>query len=211
MPLQRQISAVDGHVGAGDETRHIRRQEDRRPRDVLRLAGAAPVPLEPRRRTAILVEPAANYGSSESPLLYVASGNFYAKPESGQVMVSPADETPCEPCDVRPEELDIAITVDRLQQITTMDVRRVAHSWAGLRTFCPDRRHCVGFDAQAEGFFWLVGQGGCGVQTAPAMGQLVRGLIRQEGVPGALGDLGVTAEQLSPQRFPETARAGHNS
>ena len=105
------------------------------------------------------------------------------------------------PCDVQPEELDIAIAVDRIQAATTLEIRRIHNSWAGLRTFAADKTHVAGFDPRREGFFWLAGQGGFGIQTAPAMARLTAALATGGPVPEDLVALGVTAEALSPARF----------
>jgi D-arginine dehydrogenase len=112
-------------------------------------------------------------------------------------MVTPCDETPMHAHDVQPDELDVAIGIDRMQQALAIEVRRVEHAWAGLRTFAPDRNFVFGFDAAVEGFFWCVGQGGYGIQTAPAAGRLVADLVlgREPGAAGAV--LGA----LDPGRF----------
>jgi D-arginine dehydrogenase len=116
-------------------------------------------------------------------------------------MGSPADETPMPPCDVQPDELDIAIAVDRIQTATTLEIRRIGKSWAGLRTFAADKTMVVGFDPARQGFFWLAGQGGYGIQTAPAMGRLTAALATGAAVPEDLAALGITAEAVSPARF----------
>ena len=103
--------------------------------------------------------------------------DFYFKPDAGQLMISPADETPSDPCDAQPEDLDVATGVYRFEQATGLDIRHVNHSWAGLRTFAPDRVFVAGFDPRSEGFFWLAGQGGYGVQSSPAMARLTRFLV----------------------------------
>ena len=136
---------------------------------VAETAGIRPVGLIPHRRTAVIVDAP---GSSEWPMVNDATETLYFKPDAGRLMVSPADATPCEPCDAQPDELDIAITIDRLQQATTLDVRRVSHRWAGLRTFSADHSPVVGEDAEAKGFIWLAGQGGFGVMTSPALSAL---------------------------------------
>ena len=112
-------------------------------------------------------------------------------------MVSPADETPTAPHDVQPNELDVAIGIDRMQQALSIEVRRVEHAWAGLRTFTPDRSLAFGWDRSAEGFFWCVGQGGYGIQTSPAAGRLVADLIAGRDP----GDAGQIVERISPARF----------
>jgi D-arginine dehydrogenase len=102
---------------------------------------------------------------------------FYFKPDAGRLLLSPADETPCAPCDAQPDDLDVAIAVDRFEQATTVTVQRVRHQWAGLRSFVADRSPVIGFDSQADGFFWLAGQGGYGIQTAPAAARLAAALL----------------------------------
>ena len=133
---------------------------------VAQLAGVRPAGLVPKRRTALLVDAP---GSAGWPMVNDATETLYFKPDAGRLMVSPADQTPSEPCDAQPEELDVAIAMDRLQHITTLSAQRVSHRWAGLRTFAPDHSPVVGEDAAAPGFFWLAGQGGFGVMTSPAL------------------------------------------
>ena len=113
------------------------------------------------------------------------------------MMVSPADETPMHPHDVQPDELDVAIAIDRMQQALDIDVRRVEHSWAGLRTFTPDGSLAFGFAKDQSGFFWCVGQGGYGIQTAPAAGQLVADMIAGRDPGPASAILGA----IDPSRF----------
>ena len=165
------------------------------------MAQAAPVGLMPKRRTAILFRGPAHIRYSEWPAFIDADEEFYVRPESGALMGSPADETPMEPCDVQPEELDIAIAVDRLQMATTLEIKTISRSWAGLRSFVADKTPVVGFDPRAEGFFWLAGQGGYGIQTAPSMGRITANLVVNDGVPDDLRKFGVREEDLSPDRF----------
>jgi D-arginine dehydrogenase len=107
-----------------------------------------------------------------------AGHGWYARPEARtRLLVSPADETPMHPHDVQPDELDIALGIDRMQAALAIAVRRVEHAWAGLRTFTPDGSLAFGWDRDVEGFFWSVGQGGYGIQTCPAAGQLVADLV----------------------------------
>ena len=145
--------------------------------EVARLAGVAPLGLTPCRRTGVIIDPAP-YETEHWPLVNDVDHTWYVRPEARtRLMVSPADETPVEPQDIQPDELDIAVAIDRMQQALEIPVRRVERSWAGLRTFTPDRSLAIGWDGAAEGFFWCVGQGGYGIQTAPAAGQLVADLI----------------------------------
>ncbi|MEO3432042.1 FAD-binding oxidoreductase [Inquilinus sp. CAU 1745] len=168
---------------------------------VAALAGARPVGLVPCRRTAIVVDARDGDDVSRWPLTGDVAESFYFKPESGRIMISPADETPVEPHDVQAEEMDIAVAVDRFTNAVDIPVRRIAHRWAGLRTFAPDRTPVVGYDPEAEGFFWLAGQGGYGIQTSPAMGMLAGALVLGESVPHDLTRAGVDPAALSPGRF----------
>ena len=126
---------------------------------------------------------------------------FYFKPEAGRLLASPADETPSEPCDAGADEMDVAICVERIQAAADIPVRRVVRAWAGLRSFAPDRSPVIGFDANTPGFFWLAGQGGYGVQTAPAAARLAAALAGGRPIPADVAEAGVTAEDLSPARF----------
>ena len=138
--------------------------------EVAQLAGLSPIDLTPMRRTAAMIE--APVEASEWPVVHSISGNLYFKPEGTSLMVSPQDETPSPPMDAFPEDLDIAIALDNFSKISDYPVNHVQHSWAGLRTFAPDRLPVVGPDSNSNGFFWLAGQGGFGVQTSPALGKL---------------------------------------
>ena len=117
---------------------------------------------------------------------------FYLKPDAGKLLISPADETLSEPCDAQPEELDIAICVDRIQTAFDLQIRRIDHKWAGLRSFLPGGDPMAGYDPDAPGFFWLAGQGGYGIQSAPAMARSAAALVQGLELPGDVADLGVT-------------------
>jgi D-arginine dehydrogenase len=169
--------------------------------EIAELAGAKPVGLVAKRRTAITFDAPDGLDTRNWPLAVGVAEDFYFKPDSGRLMGSPADETPMPPCDVQPDELDIAIAVDRIQAATTLEIARIGRSWAGLRTFAADKTTVVGFDPACAGFFWLAGQGGYGIQTAPAMGRLAAALATGATVPADLAELGVTAEAVSPARF----------
>ncbi len=167
------------------------------------LAGLGPLGIQPKRRTAIIVDgPGDGHGSAAWPLIVDAAHTWYCKPEpGGKLLLSPADETPVPPSDVQPEELDIALAVDRFQAAVRLSVRRVEHSWAGLRSFAPDGDLVIGWDPRAEGFFWLAGQGGYGIQTAPAAGRLAAGLIRQGKAPESILATGLDPAELAPLRL----------
>lgn len=165
---------------------------------VAELAGVAPLGLSPKRRTIIAIDPPAGMDISAWPFVHSAAGDFYMLPEAGQILVSPVDEVPDDPCDAQPDEYDIALAADRLEHYTTLRVSRIAHRWAGLRTFTADRTPTAGFAPDAPGFFWLAGQGGYGLQTAPAMAEIVEALITGGEWPAGLG---VAPAQIRPERL----------
>jgi D-arginine dehydrogenase len=169
--------------------------------EIARLAGVDPLGIEPRRRTAVIIDPPAGVSVNDWPMVLAADESFYFKPDAGKLLVSPADETPSAPCDAQPEDLDVAIAVDRLEAATTLTVSRVSHRWAGLRTFVRDRSPVVGFDANAPGFCWLAAQGGYGIQTAPALSKLTAALVRGLAVPDELVACGVDSAALAPARL----------
>jgi D-arginine dehydrogenase len=165
--------------------------------DVATIAGAAALGLQPCRRTAAIIDPSP-FDVSNWPMICDINEGWYARPEARtRLMVSPADATPTHPHDVQPEEIDVAIGIDRMQQALDIPVRRIEHSWAGLRTFTPDGSLAFGWDPRVEGFFWCVGQGGYGIQTAPAAGRLVADLVlgRDPGEAAALTAV------ITPARF----------
>ena len=144
--------------------------------EVALRAGEAAVGIQPYRRTIVQLrtEPVA---PAELPLVIDALGRFYFKPEAGRLWLSPHDETACDPCDCGAEEYDVALAIDRLEQVVDWRVERVEHSWAGLRSFAPDRLPIYGFASEARDFFWCAGQGGFGIQTAPAAAKLAASLL----------------------------------
>jgi D-arginine dehydrogenase len=169
--------------------------------EVAALAQARPVGLVPKRRTAILFQPPAGMRIEAWPTVIDADEEFYFRPDAGKIMASPADETPMPPCDVQPEELDIAILVDRLERAIDMPIPRIEHRWAGLRSFVRDKTPVVGYDDEIEDFFWLAGQGGYGIQTAPGIARLTARLARHQPVPDDLAALGVRSGDLAPARL----------
>lgn len=171
------------------------------------LAGLAPLGLQPLRRTAIVVDAPDGVDPSDWPSTIDVDEGFYFKPEAGRLIVSPADETPSPPMDAWPDDMDVAICVERLQAAADIPVRRIRRSWAGLRTFAPDRTLVIGHDPRAEGFFWMAGQGGYGMQTAPAAAELAAALALGE-TPQRLLDAGVEPELYAPARLLQRADAG---
>jgi D-arginine dehydrogenase len=168
---------------------------------VARLAGLPPVGLVPMRRTVLTIAPPPGIDASRWPMTLDIEEDFYFKPDAGRLLVSPADETPVPPSDVQPDELDIAIAIDRLMRATTIEVQRVERKWAGLRSFVPDKTTVNGFDPLADGFFWLAGQGGYGIQTAEAMARCAASLIGAGVLPADVRAAGLDAATLSPARF----------
>lgn len=143
---------------------------------VAAMAGVLPLGIAPYRRTVaqLRTTPAA---PAALPLVLDLGESFYFKPESGRLWLSPHDETPSEPCDAAPEEIDVALALDRFAQVADWQVDHVEHRWAGLRSFAPDRLPVYGFDAGEPAFFWFAGQGGFGIQTAPAAAALGAALL----------------------------------
>jgi D-arginine dehydrogenase len=143
------------------------------------LFGSAPKGLQPLRRTMVVLrtdpEPPA-----DMPVVLDAAGRFYFKPDAGRVWLSPHDETPDVAHDVRPDEMDVAMVIDRFEKATYFRVLKLETSWAGLRTFAPDRRPVLGWDGEVEGLFWCAGQGGFGIQTAPAVSALCARILTKE-------------------------------
>jgi len=169
--------------------------------EVAALAGVAPVGLRPLRRTLFTVPAPDGMEIAHLPLAADVDETFYLKPEGPQFLCSPADETPSSPCDARADEVDIALALDRIREATILEARHVRSSWAGLRTFTADRAPVAGYDPGAEGFFWLVGQGGFGLQTAPALARVAASLVRGSGIPAGLAAAGLTPAALHRDRL----------
>ncbi|MGI9295386.1 MAG: NAD(P)/FAD-dependent oxidoreductase, partial [Pseudomonadales bacterium] len=165
------------------------------------LAGIGGLGITPMRRTAVLIDPPVDVNIGNWPMVVDIDEQLYFKPDAGQLLISPADETPSVACDARPEELDVAIAVDRFKKMTGMEVRRINHRWAGLRSFASDRNFVLGFDPRATGFFWLAGQGGYGVQTAPAVANLATALITRTPLTSEFTALSTLSDILAPQRL----------
>jgi D-arginine dehydrogenase len=149
------------------------------------------------RRTIIVFDAPEGIDVSRLPFTKSVPDELYFGPEAGRIFASPMDEIPTDPCDAQPEEYEMALAAHRVEERTTMTVRRIEHRWAGLRTFAPDRLPVVGFAPDVEGFFWLAGQGGAGLQTSPAIARIVASLIA--GIRWPVDD--VTPAEISPTRF----------
>ena len=168
--------------------------------EIARLAGVAPLGLQPLRRTIIVFDAPAELDVRDWPFTKTAVDDFYMLPESGRLLACPVDEVPSEPGDAQPEEYDIALAASKVEHYTSIPIRRISHSWAGLRTFTGDRVPVAGFAADADGFFWLAGQGGYGLQTSPAMSVITESLIAGTPWPNELTDWGITPAAMSPER-----------
>ncbi|HTT00553.1 MAG TPA: FAD-dependent oxidoreductase [Steroidobacteraceae bacterium] len=175
--------------------------------EVAALAGLEQIGLAPLRRTVVIVELPDGMRWEPGSFVHSLDESFYFVPESGGILLSPQDETPVDAHDVQPEELDVATAIARFEAVTSIVVKRVRSQWAGLRTFARDRLPVVGFDERAAGFFWCVGQGGFGLQTAPMLSQAAAALILRQGWPAELQSQGVSARDIAPQRL-RTAVAG---
>jgi len=167
--------------------------------NIAALAGAATIPITPYRRTIaqLRTDPAM---PADMPLIMDALGRFYFKPEAGgRLWLSPHDETAVDAHDVAPEELDVAIAIDRFEQAVDWRVLARERAWAGLRSFAPDRVPVYGFDAQVPGFFWFAGQGGFGIQTAPAAAMIGAALLLDTALPAEVAAIDI--ERYAPARF----------
>lgn len=173
--------------------------------EVAAMAGIAPIGITPLRRTVITFDAPEGMDVSAWPFTKTVGPGFYIEPEGrGRILACPMDEHPTGPCDAQPEEEDVALAAWRVEEATTLQVRRIASKWAGLRSFAPDRRPVAGFDARAPGFFWLAGQGGFGLQTSPAMALAVESLAAGTEWADELRAVGLAPDSLSPARFAST-------
>jgi D-arginine dehydrogenase len=171
---------------------------------VAEAAGAKRLDIVPKRRTMVQLQ-VGQSGLRDLPLVSDAEGTFYFKGEADESLwLSPHDEIASKPCDAAPEEIDVALAIGRFEQVVDWPVLRVERSWAGLRSFAPDRLPVYGYDTEVSGFFWCVGQGGVGIQTAPAAAAMAGAQLLEEQLPGVVAhiDPGV----FSPARFSNFTR-----
>lgn len=170
--------------------------------EIARMAGVAPIGIQPRRRTVTSFAAPDGKDVSRWPFTKTVGEGFYLLPEGrGQLLASSMDQTPSDPCDAAPEELDIAIAADRVEQATTLPIRRIAHSWAGLRSFAPDELPVIGAAAGAPGFFWCAGQGGAGFQTAPALSRIAAAAVLGAPFPADCAAAGLAFATFAPARL----------
>ncbi len=169
--------------------------------EVARLAGLAPLGLVAKRRTAVVFDPPTGVDCGSWPAVIDADERFYFIPDAGRILASPADETPTAPADAQPEDIDVAVAIDRVERATTLKVASIGRKWAGLRSFFPDKVPAVGPDATEDSFFWLAGQGGYGIMTSSAMGRSAAALAAGHDLPDDLRDLGLTRQDMDPARL----------
>ena len=163
------------------------------------LCGPTKLGIEPKRRTMVQLR-VGRSGLRDLPLVDDANGTFYFKGEGDRtVWLSPHDEIETDPCDAAPEEIDIAIAIERFQSVVNWPIARVERSWAGLRSFAPDRLPVSGFDADVLGFFWCAGQGGFGIQTAPAAAKMAAAQLLGEAPDPMVAHIDPAV--FSPRRF----------
>jgi D-arginine dehydrogenase len=165
------------------------------------LAGLAPLNLIPYRRTAFTFDAPPGVDAARWPMIIDADEQFYVKPDAGRVLGSLSEEVASPPCDIQPDDLDVAIAVDRIESAMTFPINRVIRAWAGLRTFGPDRNPVSGFEDSAPGFYWHGAIGGYGIQTAAALGAFAAAMIAGRELPAELAGCGVRAAELAPARL----------
>jgi D-arginine dehydrogenase len=168
---------------------------------VAELAGQRPIGLQPKRRSMAVVPPPDGMNAMSWPLLGDVGETWYCKPQSGKLLVSPADAAPVEPHDAYADDMTLAEGIDRFQQATEMEVTRVERTWGGLRSFAPDGNPVVGYGKGDASFFWLIGQGGYGIQTSPALSRLAAALVLNRKPPADIMDEGLDLATISPDRF----------
>jgi D-arginine dehydrogenase len=169
--------------------------------DIARMAGADPVGLVPKRRSAFIFAPPDGMASAHWPLFLDVRQSFYIKPDAGMLLGSPCNADPVAPHDVQVEELDIAIAIDNIERLTTLRITRPTHVWAGLRSFVADGELVGGYDPKAPGFFWAAGQGGYGIQSAPGAGRYYAAMLLGEDASPLLASFGFDPARISPARF----------
>jgi D-arginine dehydrogenase len=169
--------------------------------DIGRMAGAIDIGLVPKRRTALIVSAPPAVDPGRWPLTIDIDEAFYLKPDAGRLLVSPANEDPEPPCDIQPDEMDVALCVDRIESAFDLQIRRIESKWAGLRSFVADKSPVCGFDPQADGFFWLAGHGGYGIQSAPALSRAAAALACDLDIPDDILALGLDPAAIKPERL----------
>ncbi|MFN4144076.1 NAD(P)/FAD-dependent oxidoreductase [Aestuariivirga sp.] len=168
---------------------------------VAEMAGRKRIGLQPKRRSIAVVPGPEGSDFMSWPLVGDVGETWYCKPQSGKLLVSPADATPVDPHDAYADDMTLAEGIERFQQAVDYEVTRVERTWGGLRSFAPDGSPVVGYDGEEDGFFWLIGQGGYGIQSSPALSRLAAALVRGETPPSDIMDEGLALSEISPRRF----------
>ena len=197
--------------GASVQARHLVNAAGAWADQLGQLADAAPIGLQPRRRSAFTFAAPEGMDLQHMPAVMAVDESFYIKPDAGQLLGSPANADPVDAHDVQPEELDVATGIFHIEHMTTLQIRRPTHTWAGLRSFVPDGDLVVGWDPQAEAFLWVAAQGGYGIQSAPGYALLARNLALGQPLDASLQAEGVDAAALSPQRLQAGGSAGRGT
>lgn len=169
--------------------------------EIARMAGVRALGLQPRRRSAFIFAPPAGMATAGWPMTLGVAEDWYIKPDAGLLLGSPANADLVEPQDIQPEELDIAMAIHRIEEMTTLNITRPTRTWAGLRSFVDDGDLVGGFDPHVSGFFWVAAQGGYGIQTSAAMGEACAALARGLPLPERIATFGLTQAMLSPARL----------
>ncbi|MGI9355168.1 MAG: NAD(P)/FAD-dependent oxidoreductase [Rhizobiaceae bacterium] len=172
--------------------------------EVGQMAEAEPIGLVPKRRTVMMVDMPGDVDPDSLPMVVDIDEEFYMKPETGGFLISPANEDPMPPCDVQPEEIDIARCIERIETAFEIRIGAIRNKWAGLRSFVPDKCPVVGHSAKVDGFFWLAGQGGYGIQTAPALARYAAAVALEKEVPTDLVAEGLAPSEIQPDRLHST-------
>lgn len=165
------------------------------------LAGAERIGLVPKRRTALIVAAPTGVACADLPLTVDIDEDFYLKPDAGRLLISPANEDPSAPTDAQPDEMDIALCIDRIERAFDLSVRRIETRWAGLRSFVADKAPVIGWSEKAPAFLWLAGQGGYGIQMAPAAARLAAALGLGGAMPSDIAAQGLSLQAVAPGRL----------
>lgn len=169
--------------------------------EVAAICDVAPIGIQPMRRTAIIFDAPDGVDVTDWPLVLDVDDQFYFKSEGGRILASPCDETPMPPHDAAPDEMDVAICADRVMQATNLEITHIAHKWAGLRSFAPDRSPVIGPEPQNPSFIWMAGQGGYGIQMGPALARSCAALATGKTVPADILACRLTVDDVLPNRF----------
>jgi len=167
--------------------------------DVAERCGVAPLGIAPKRRTMVQLR-VGRGGLRDLPLVDDADGTFYFKGEGDRsVWLSPHDEIASDPCDAAPDEIDVATAIDRFESVVDWPIERVERRWAGLRSFAPDRLPVYGPASDRPAFFWCAGQGGFGIQTAPAAAKLAASMLLGHAPDSTIA--AIPSDLFAPTRF----------